>query len=63
MDIIITARARAFAGTAIATHQFCVDSHGTVRVWDSIAGHSTTCHSLAPSAIARIRRLAAAARK
>jgi hypothetical protein len=23
-----------------------VDADGTVRVWDSVAGHYTTCHSL-----------------
>lgn len=35
------------------------DTDGTVRVWDSVAGHYTTCHSLTPAQIARVRRLTA----
>ncbi len=54
---IITARARAFSGQRIRTHKFMV-SAGMVRVWDSIAGHYTTCHSLSPAATRRILRLA-----
>ena len=34
------------------------DPAGVVRVWDRIAGHYTTCHSLTPRQIARVRRLA-----
>jgi hypothetical protein len=28
------------------TAQATADQDGTVRVWDSVAGHYTTCHSL-----------------
>lgn len=31
---------------------------GLIRVWDSVAGHFTTCHSLSNSAKTRIRKLA-----
>lgn len=54
----ITARAKAFSSEGIKTHKFAVDTDGTVRVWDSVAGHYTTCHSLSKSAEARIRKLA-----
>lgn len=56
--IEITARAKAFSNEGIKTHKFSVDADGTVRVWDSVAGHYTTCHSLSKSAEARIRKLA-----
>lgn len=59
-DTIITARARAFSREGVREHRFAVDAHGTVRVFDSVAGHYTTCHSLSESAQRRIRRLAAA---
>jgi len=54
----ITARAKAFSNEGIKTHKFSLDADGTVRVWDSVAGHYTTCHSLSKSAEARIRKLA-----
>lgn len=31
---------------------------GQAHVWDSVAGHYTTCHSLTKNQIARVRRLA-----
>lgn len=37
-------------------YQATVDSDGTVRVWDDIAGHFTINHSLTPRQIARARR-------
>ena len=52
----ITTRANAFG--RIETIECTVDSDGTVRVWDSVAGYYTTCHRLSESAIRRIRRLA-----
>ncbi len=57
-DRTITARCRAFSGQSIQTHRCMVSADGTVRVWDSVAGHYTTCHSLSESAQQRIRRLA-----
>lgn len=59
---VITARAKAFSGEGIREYQFAVSEQGTVRVWDAIAGHYTTCHSLSESAQARIRKLAAEAK-
>jgi hypothetical protein len=54
----IETRAKAFSGRGIERIKARVDSDGTVRVWDSVAGHYTTCHSLSPSAVRRIRRMA-----
>lgn len=58
MDKIVTARAKAFSSQPIKNYQFSVDDKGTVRVWDSVAKHYTTCHSLSQKAEARIRKLA-----
>lgn len=33
------------------------DTQGVVRVYDSVAGHYTVCHSLTPSQVERVRRL------
>lgn len=33
------------------------DENGDVLVWDSVAGHYTTCHSLTRSQCERVRRL------
>ena len=54
----VKARAKAFSGEGVREHKFAVYADGTVRVWDSVAGHYTTVHSLSPSAQARIRTLA-----
>lgn len=56
--IEITARAKAFSSEGVREHKFSVSGDGTVRVWDSVAGHYTTCHSMSPSTQARIRKLA-----
>lgn len=58
-DVRFTARCRAFASEGVREHRVKVDSDGTVRVWDSVAGHYTTCHSLSAGAE---RRLVAEAR-
>lgn len=51
----ITIRAKAFSGDSIKPHKVQVDmTSGIIRVWDSIAGHFTSCHSLSVSAISRI---------
>lgn len=56
-DTIITARAKAFSSEGVRTHRFLV-AGSDVRVWDPVAGFFTSCHSLAPSAVRRIARLA-----
>lgn len=57
-DRVVTARAKAFSGESIRTHKFMVSADGDVRVWDSVAGYYTTCHSLSIGAQRRIRRIA-----
>lgn len=58
---LFTARAKFFAGYGITTEKVRVDADGNVRVWDSVAGHYTLCHSLTPRAAKRIAKLAATA--
>lgn len=54
----LTVRARAFAGQGVRTHEVTVHADGTIRVWDAVAGHYTTCHSLSRQTQARIRKQA-----
>jgi hypothetical protein len=54
---VVTIRTRAFAGR-LETVRCMVDADGTVRVYDSVAGHYTTCHSLTAAAQARVRKAA-----
>ena len=53
----ITIRAHAFTGEGIRAQRVSVDDDGTIRVYDSVAGYYTTCHSLSASAQRRIRAL------
>lgn len=53
-DVRFTARAKAFSDEGVREHKIKVDSDGTVRVWDSVAGHYTTCHSLSVGAQRRL---------
>ena len=57
---IVTIRAKAFSGSKMESVRVMVPESGQVRVWDSVAGHYTTCHSLSPSAVRRARVAAAA---
>lgn len=60
----LTVRARFWHGQGITEEAVYVDiTDGIVRVWDDIAGHYTTFHSLSKSAIARIRKMARVARE
>jgi len=61
----LTIRAKAFSGEGVREHRVCVEAdtvdgnnvtRGKVLVWDDVAGHYTSCHSLSESAIKRIRR-------
>lgn len=63
-DRYLTIRCKAFANEGIREHRImvCADTvdgrevtRGNVLVWDSVAGHFTSCHSLSPKTIARIR--------
>ena len=40
------------------TYRAVVDEDGSVRVYDSVAGHYTTCHALTPAPVASARRRA-----
>jgi hypothetical protein len=57
MATTFTTRARFFTGHSIETLQVMVDSDGSIRVWDSVAGHYTRCHALTPAAQRRIRKV------
>ena len=59
-DQTFTMRCRAFSGEGVRENRVTVGADGIVRVWDSVAGHYTTCHSMAESAQARARKLARA---
>jgi hypothetical protein len=54
----LTIRCRAFAQEGVRSNRVAVEADGTVRVWDSVAGHYTTCHSLSAKTQARIRKQA-----
>lgn len=57
-DKVVHIRAKAFTGESIRAHRCLVDASGNVRVWDSVAGHYTTCHALTKSAQQRARKAA-----
>lgn len=57
-EVEITVRAKAFSGEGIKTNKFLVRGN-EVSVWDGVAGHYTTCHSMSPATIRRIAKLAA----
>lgn len=54
----IIARAKAFSSESARKYKFCVDTDGTVRVYDSVAGHFTLVHGMSVDAKRRIRKLA-----
>jgi len=56
-DKVIVMRCKAFSGEGVREHKVMV-SGNEVRVWDSIAGHYTSCHSLGRAAVARAIRAA-----
>lgn len=56
-EIEITARAKAFSGEGIKSHKFLVRGN-EVTVWDRVAGHYTTCHSMSSATVRRIAKLA-----
>ena len=54
----VIARAKAFSNEGAKRHIFQVEPNGEVLVWDSVAGHYTTCHALSKAAMKRIREIA-----
>ena len=60
----LTAEILAFAGqTSPLPHSVRVGVDGAVRVWDSVAGHYTQCHSISETDQARIREAVAAGKQ
>jgi hypothetical protein len=51
----IQIRCKAFIGESVKINKINVDATGAVRVWDSVAGHYTSCHSLTPRSIGKIQ--------
>ena len=49
-------RCKAFSGEGVRLNRVSISADGTVRVYDSVAGHYTTMHSLSQSALRRIRK-------
>jgi hypothetical protein len=52
----IQLRCGAFAGGKVEINKIEVDDAGVVRVWDSVAGHYTTYHSLTRRTVGKIVR-------
>jgi hypothetical protein len=50
----VTERCRAFSGEPLRLHLVRIYGDRTIRVWDSVAGHFTTCHALTKRAQKRI---------
>ena len=55
-DIHTSARAKFFR--RVETLPICIEPDNTIRVWDDVAGHYTTCHSLSVAVERRIVRAA-----
>lgn len=57
-DIRFTARCTPFTDSRRAEHRISVSTDMIVRVYDHVAGHYTTCHSLSESEQARLVKAA-----
>jgi hypothetical protein len=58
-DTTITMRCKAFSSEGgVRENRVQVSEDGTVRVWDSVAGHYTTCHVMTAAAQRRARKSA-----
>ena len=55
---VVEMRCKAFGGEGVKANKLMIDADGTVSVYDRIAGHYTTCHRLAKSAMDRARKSA-----
>ena len=51
-------RGKVFAGRGVQTADVRVDDKKAVRVWDEVAGHWTTCHSISERNLREIRKAA-----
>ncbi len=59
MEQVFHMRCKAFRIDGVRWNRLKVGEFGEVRVWDSVARHYTSCHSLGRGALLRIRRHAA----
>tara|TARA_R110000868_G_scaffold171274_1_gene406959 strand:+ start:418 stop:624 length:207 start_codon:yes stop_codon:yes gene_type:complete len=50
-------KCKAFSGEKVKINKIHVGDDKVVRVWDSVAGHYTSCHSLTSRSIGKIQRL------
>ena len=57
-DKFFAIRCKAFRGEGIKLNSVCVTPDGKVRVYDSVAGHYTTLHSMSRAAVAKARKMA-----
>jgi hypothetical protein len=58
VDQEFSIRCKAFSGEGVRLNRVLVEggANGSISVWDSVAGHYTTCHSLSERAQKRIRK-------
>jgi hypothetical protein len=56
-DVELAIRCKAFSGEGVRLNRVLVEPgrNGAVLVWDSVAGHYTSCHSLSDKTQAKIR--------
>lgn len=53
---IIQIRCKAFCRQGVKINRIQIADDGTVRVWDNVARHFTTCHSLTARSIGKIAK-------
>jgi hypothetical protein len=56
-DVELTIRCKAFSGDSVRENKVLVEPgrNGAILVWDSVAGHYTSCHILTIRTQAKIR--------
>ena len=55
---VITVKCKAFGNETAKDHKVLIEDNGMIRVYDSIAGYYTGCHSLSKATQRRIRKMA-----
>ena len=56
--VVMEFRGKVWDGQPIQSVEVLVDEDGTVRAWDGVAGHWTTCHSITDRNQSAIRKAA-----
>ena len=56
-DVELTIRCRAFSGEGVRENKVLIEpgKNGRVLAWDSVAGHYTSCHSIAAKTQAKLK--------